>query len=375
MILQPDTVYERIQYAFEKESFDSISDFVTYYVGSKCPLSEASGVIISHPVNRVMPLSYYASRYGIQCQITYVAKALEKIPCSPECQENIPTIQAPNAELSPSHIFRPKLPARNGNGETQSIRSLTPKYQSGQCSNLIRMGSDPTLSPNTERRTLEQRPNSGIFSGSESIHSAPMTTEDKPPPKPSRVPSKKYPLKPSVRKERKMSEHEDIDNFSPNIVPFSKAAHAAFIRQNSETRFSFLDQPSLSSCDSTPETESPAVDFTVPEMSNKSAFEPQKYKTALLSDENLPLEGTTLAWVRKTMICSNAKILAHHLTRVDLEITKHFDEVDLGLGVTSGLELVLLPQGEQTQKDLLERLIYIYFFNLSLSHVYCALYI
>lgn len=356
MILQPDTVYERIQYSFEKDSFDSISDFVTYYVGSKCPLSEASGVIISHPVNRVMPLSYYASRYGIQCQIHYVAKALEKIPCSPECQENIPTIQTPNTEVSPLHLFRPKqlLPAHNGDKETQSIRSLTPKYQS---SNLIRMGSDPTLSPNTERRTLEQRPNSGIFS-SESIQSTPITTEDKPPPKPSRVPSKKYPLRPTVRKERKMSEHEDIDNFSPSFVPFSKAAQAAFKRQNSETRFSFLDRPSLSSCESTPETESAVMDFTLPEMSNKSVFEPQKYKTALLSDENLPLEGTTLAWVRKTMLCSNPKILAHHLTRVDLEITKHFDEVDLGLGVTSGLELILLPQGEQIQKDLLERLIF-----------------
>ncbi|KAG8183661.1 hypothetical protein JTE90_010136 [Oedothorax gibbosus] len=354
VILQPDTVYERIQYTFEKESFDSISDFVTYYVGSKCPLSESSGVIICRPVNRVMPLSYYASRYGIQCQITYVAKALEKIPSSSECSDDHPATQTPNVEVGTSHLFRPKLvlPAQNGNENTQqSIHNLGPKYNSNQSRNLIRMGSDPALSPNTERRTLEQRPNSGIFS-SESIQSAPVMNEDKPPPKPSRVPSRKYPLKPTVRKERKISEHEDLDTFPPNSVPIPRAA---FKRQISDTRFSFLDRPSISSSSSTPEAGSVIADFTLPEMNGKSLFDPQQYKTALLSDENLPLEGTSLSWVRKTILCSDPRVLAFHLTKLDLQVAKHIGDVDLGLGVTSGLELVLLPQGEQIQKDLLER--------------------
>ncbi|KAF8782418.1 Breast cancer anti-estrogen resistance like protein [Argiope bruennichi] len=188
VILNPDTVYERFQYCFEKESFDSISDFITYYVGSKCPLSEASGVIISHPVNRVMPLSYYASRYGIQCQIHYVAKALENIPSSPDHQNNNSIPKVSLVEISPANISRSnylqqseedKLTVSNN----QSSETNKMKHALHQNSNLIRMGSDPMLSPNTERRSLERRPNSGLFS-SETLSAVVMTTEDKPPPKP-----------------------------------------------------------------------------------------------------------------------------------------------------------------------------------------------
>lgn len=43
--LQPDTVYERVQYQFEDEAFDTIQDLITFYVG-KCQIV----VIIRIPV-------------------------------------------------------------------------------------------------------------------------------------------------------------------------------------------------------------------------------------------------------------------------------------------------------------------------------------
>ncbi|GFS78327.1 breast cancer anti-estrogen resistance protein 3 homolog [Nephila pilipes] len=363
VILNPDTVYERFQYCFEKESFDSIPDFITYYVGSRCPLSEASGVIISYPVNRVMPLSYYASRYGIQCQIHYVAKALEKIPSCPDHQNNnsislSPTVEISSVDTLSLKQFNQSIGTQSPAGNHEAEETYNKANQSlHPCSNLIRMGSDPMLSPNTERRALDRRPNSGLFS-SEALVPVSMTTEDKPPPKPSRVPSKKYAQRPFVvKKERKVSEIEDSENSYPNFIPVPNIslAHINFQRQISETRFSFLDRPSVSSCSSTPDTETFVPYFTIPKINDTSMFNPQQFQTPLLNSENPPLESVVLSKVRNILLASVPKTIACHLTRMDLEVAKHFDDVDLGLGVTSGLELLLLPQGEQMQKDLFER--------------------
>lgn len=59
IIMQPYTVYERVQYTFEDDSFDTIPDIITYYVGNKKAISQASGAIISEPVNRLLPLYLY----------------------------------------------------------------------------------------------------------------------------------------------------------------------------------------------------------------------------------------------------------------------------------------------------------------------------
>jgi hypothetical protein len=57
VILQPNTVYERIQYSFEDECFDTITDLITFYVGNKRPISLASNAVITTPVNRTQPLT------------------------------------------------------------------------------------------------------------------------------------------------------------------------------------------------------------------------------------------------------------------------------------------------------------------------------
>ena len=40
ILVQPDTVYERIQYQFEEDAFDAIPDLITFYVGSGKLLSD-----------------------------------------------------------------------------------------------------------------------------------------------------------------------------------------------------------------------------------------------------------------------------------------------------------------------------------------------
>ncbi|XP_023291492.2 breast cancer anti-estrogen resistance protein 3 homolog isoform X1 [Lucilia cuprina] len=62
ILVQPETVYERIQYQFEEDAFDAIPDLITFYVGSGKPISLASGALIQYPCNRNYPLSFYGHK-------------------------------------------------------------------------------------------------------------------------------------------------------------------------------------------------------------------------------------------------------------------------------------------------------------------------
>lgn len=63
-MIQPDTVYERVQFQFEDDLFDTVPDLITFYVGSGKPISSLSGAKIKSPKNRLYPLSFYASKYS-----------------------------------------------------------------------------------------------------------------------------------------------------------------------------------------------------------------------------------------------------------------------------------------------------------------------
>uniref|UniRef100_A0A1A9W862 SH2 domain-containing protein n=1 Tax=Glossina brevipalpis TaxID=37001 RepID=A0A1A9W862_9MUSC len=62
ILVQPETVYERMQYQFEEDAFDAIPDLITFYVGSGKPISLASGACIQYPCNRTYPLSFYGHK-------------------------------------------------------------------------------------------------------------------------------------------------------------------------------------------------------------------------------------------------------------------------------------------------------------------------
>lgn len=65
-MIQRETVYERVQYQFEDDAYDTLADLITYYVGSGKAISCASGAKIQFPCNRNYPLSFYAAKYGNQ---------------------------------------------------------------------------------------------------------------------------------------------------------------------------------------------------------------------------------------------------------------------------------------------------------------------
>lgn len=295
VVFQPFTIYEKIQYRFEDESFDTLQDLVTYYVGSKQAIFSSSGVSISRPINRNMPLTFYLSRYGLDCQMQYVARALEKNQeISP--QRNIPQNSSPvviNRDVKP-----PELPQKKRD-----------KFQNEQ-------------------------------------------EQDKPPPKPSRVPSKKYVEKPKVSV-RRLPSLDDNEDFA-ELPPYDKEEEQQVLqnsrKSSGETRYSFLDRKSVDN------DYNKTKHFTIPSMDPPSFINLNLYVTPLLASENKPLDRQVMWKVRNILFEYGPRQLAAHLTKIDLELLKCGSKEDLGFGVMSGLELMLLPQGKQLRNDILERI-------------------
>lgn len=97
-------------------------------------------------------------------------------------------------------------------------------------------------------------------------------------------------------------------------------------------------------------------EITIPEVNPPSSFDITKFATVLLPTENKPLDPPALAKIRCVILEGGAKIIASHLTKVDLEVLK-LNRQDLGVGVLTGFELLVLPQGQQLRLDLVERLV------------------
>ena len=149
-------------------------------------------------------------------------------------------------------------------------------------------------------------------------------------------------------------------------------------RKHSDTRFSILDNRDYSDVPPTPLTpkgqqldvlietvsNSEESDYevflrkrklAVPKLETTMSLAPMEFSSSLLPIENKPLEPSTLLQVKNLLLNNSVKKLAQHFTKSDLDLCKVMNEVDLGLGVTSGLELVTLPFGKQLRQDIIER--------------------
>ncbi|XP_058056767.1 breast cancer anti-estrogen resistance protein 3 homolog [Anopheles bellator] len=133
LLLQPETVYERVQYQFEDDAYDTVPDLITFYVGSGKSISAASGARIQCPCNRTYPLSFYAGK--CPQNVTGVAgirgpsplNSPSPVPSSPGFRYN-PYTQQTNSYRSPmsspprtKRETPPRLPSKK-----QRSQSLTP---------------------------------------------------------------------------------------------------------------------------------------------------------------------------------------------------------------------------------------------------------
>lgn len=95
--------------------------------------------------------------------------------------------------------------------------------------------------------------------------------------------------------------------------------------------------------------------ITKPPKNCQSAIMPEAFKSTLLPKGHKVLDQTVLLNVKALILNKTPRTVALHLTKYDLTLMNITEEIDLGLGVTSGLELLTLPQGKQLRQDVIER--------------------
>lgn len=407
VVLQPDTVYERIQFQFEDEAYDTVSDLITYYVGSGKVISALSGARIQTPKNRLHPLSFYASKYSLQRQglsgtpITSplytvgnpryngVSASVNAFP-SRNVRDTAPRLPDKQRSLSltPAEAGTKVQMLQRGNEKSNSADGVIkdPKASSGKytthsltreaekefvCGSgnglmgrntkISRVTSDPALSP-----CFERRGNTGEVEGSD------------PPPKPSRLPSLALPqteISASYRASGSDSGNGSGDSVQSSATGDSNEASTpcaaggvlrGVVIKNPRYGYDSSNIPSSASsttlkaieCD--PSTEDFLLNF-LPENTLNSVFDLENFQTLLLPTlENKPVDSCALQCVKNMLHENGSRVLANHLTKIDFDITVNKKKVDenwndLGLGVSSGIEMCALPQGHQIRKDIIER--------------------
>ena len=96
--------------------------------------------------------------------------------------------------------------------------------------------------------------------------------------------------------------------------------------------------------------------ITMPGFNLGSRISLDSFSTSLFpAEDNRLLEPSAVMKAKSLLLTSNARAIAGHLTKVDLEVIRVAQDDDLGVGVTSGIELCTLPQGEQLRDNIIER--------------------
>ncbi|KAI3372942.1 hypothetical protein L3Q82_023382 [Scortum barcoo] len=95
-----------------------------------------------------------------------------------------------------------------------------------------------------------------------------------------------------------------------------------------------------------------------PVVETVSSFKPSRYQSPLMLKENKPLEVGILRRVKELLAEVDPKTAAKHITKADCTVARILEvtpEVQKMMGVSSGMELLTLPHGQQLRLDLLER--------------------
>ncbi|XP_076064834.1 breast cancer anti-estrogen resistance protein 3 homolog isoform X6 [Oratosquilla oratoria] len=462
-VVQPNTVYERIQYQLEDEAYDTIPDLVRSYVGGGRPVTCQSGARISTPITRTAPLSFYASKYAAQTAQTFTHGTLTR-PTTKIAQESTPRSSQLGGPLPHQHSYSgpvgvsctiirspahspprmrrdtiPQLPTKTRNSRLAESFSLDgaagsprPDDKSNSSDGVI--GQRHTIdcgkiTSHSLPRKINTRhmslPSTEIhpLTPSEEVETPTKQSKEEedlsnqPPPKPSRVPSFKVKAKKPQEniymnrvyaeideedeeekdmcdlKDNKITstnkEHEvEVDGSDPETSSIAtdnnsnprhsrisevyqpsgsdsgngsgdsvqtSASDARKSMDSRDSQVSFGDGSSVQFEEDSLVEEEPVL-LSLPNIHPETAFDLEDFNTLLLpAIENRPLDATALKGIKNILIESGSRILAAHLTRADLTLLCGLGDIDLGLGVTSGIELLTLPHGFQLRQDLIER--------------------
>ncbi|XP_026469922.1 breast cancer anti-estrogen resistance protein 3 homolog [Ctenocephalides felis] len=336
VLLQPETVYERLQYRFEDDAYDTVPDLITYYVGSGTHITSASGARIQFPCNRTQPLSHYSTQYtGVMGPLPGVNPYTNRHCGQPP---RLPMKKQRDHEKANSAdgIIRAT------GGESFNTHSL-PRSRASR-------------SPRLDRRKFEVPDECDEIYGEA-------------PPKPCRMPTSSLP----PRASNYQASGSDSGNGSGDSAQSSATGDSA-LDPNHRNSGVVIKNPHyiVSSASSTTlknfvEFDAAAAEERLaksptPELRCDSRFDVESFHTLLLpATENKPLDVNALRSVLDMLVETGSRIIANYLTKVDIDFMLGVQEDNKeniyldALRLQSGLELICLPHGHQFRLDLIER--------------------
>ncbi|CAH2311563.1 breast cancer anti-estrogen resistance 3 isoform X1 [Pelobates cultripes] len=390
VVIRLNEAYSRIQYQFEHESFDNVPALVRFYVGNRKPVSQQSGAIIFQPINRTVPLRCIEEKYGTSPIRHLEMGALDgKAEMPKRLSLNIGHALSPdltpircnllrNKEKSGSHpacldnMQEKRRPLKAHQSESYLPIGSRHQYMSpgldGKLSptpHVFRTGSEPTLSPTEIRRFSNEGHSAEALRGSDS------QLCPRPPPKPSKAPHMKQPQSPTVWQSSEANYCELHPN-PPEDCTWVKIPSAtnSFVESqrtddeetlsfsNSEISFPALED-SVSQCSAADLGEKiEDFEFIRPVYETVSSFNPKDFESILLSPENKPLETALLRRAKELFTNNDPRTIAKHILSMDCKVARILDvspDMERMMGVSSGLELIILPYGHQLRLDLIER--------------------
>lgn len=105
-----------------------------------------------------------------------------------------------------------------------------------------------------------------------------------------------------------------------------------------------------------------------PQLNIMSKFDLDNFHTILLPvSENKPLDSQALKEIKMILKESGSRILANHLTKIDLEVLFNDSSDRFSKKFGSGIELCVLSHGQQLRLDLIERWVSLRFNK----HIHC----
>ncbi|XP_041794039.1 SH2 domain containing 3Cb isoform X2 [Chelmon rostratus] len=318
-MVQCGETYTRVQYSLEGEAFESLPALVHFYVGSKAALTQWSGAQIHRPVNRTLPLSYLETAFCAAILQPSVAGRRADGVSSEErvCPRSPSSLHQREADVNREQDDRPLL--AGGESQLSTPYNNTHQPRSPSISQAASVGPSPSFS----RRLDNSRP---LPFPNNTLH---RQCNDGPQP------------------------HLNQDS------PSSDAGGCCYTELYPGPQ-SYVER--LRAEEGSVGIDPLRVDdgnvYFSPVVETVSSFKPSRYQSPLMPTENKPLEVGILRRVKELLAEVDPRTAAKHITKADCMVARILEvtlEVQRMMGVSSGMELLTLPHGQQLRLDLLER--------------------
>ncbi|XP_032906645.1 breast cancer anti-estrogen resistance protein 3-like [Amblyraja radiata] len=388
VVLRRKESYTRVLYQFEQESFDNLPALVRFYVGNRRPISEESGAIIFHPINRIVPLRCIEEKY--RCAVGQRLQHREQAARGTDQNKRFSLNLSGGVSLDQLEVDSNLLRNKDKSGSHPNILDWIDKrplqsaqsdsYLSGgprdfiqangtqkiirSSSVMYRAGSDPLINPKVGLRRLGSQSSIGSRGSEGQLHS-------KAPPKPFRVPSVMVtdtPRDPNLNGNVywELVPNTQIQSLKPSPpkshVERLRSAERSQVRTRmTDTNFCLLDLDinsiSMKACQEE-FVKDDGWSFTRPELEAMSSFKLDTFTSILLPFDNRSLDPTVLKRLKEIFHENDAKTIAQHILKEDCQVARIINvsaEQKKMMGVNSGLDLITLPHGHQLRMDLLDR--------------------